>query len=133
MIQLYRCNWLTDVQRSNVLCALNSMQEKSTFMGISDLPLIRNIEPTTDLGLLNTSRQANLSSQRKSSINTIDQTDLLSQQSIGDHISNLLNSKPTNLDNKHDTRIVNEAFQVNHNKSISIFFILFYFDIYIYI
>lgn len=120
MIQLYRCNWLTDVQRSNVLCALNSMQEKSTFMGISDLPLIRNIEPTTDLGLLNTSRQANSSSQRKSSINTIDQVDL-SSQSTGDHISNLLNSKPTNLDNKHDTRIVNEAFQVNYNKNLFLF------------
>ncbi len=33
MVQLYHCNWLTDQQRINVSMALNSMQDKSSFLG----------------------------------------------------------------------------------------------------
>lgn len=109
MIQLYRSIWLTDSQRANVSCALNAMQEKSSFMGVSDMPIIKNIETanaiTNELsGISQLPRSQQLSSARMSV-----QIDYPISNEINPSISL---SKPVVYDSKHDTRIVNESFQV---------------------
>lgn len=113
MAQLYRANWLTENQRANILIAINAMQEKAVFMGVADLPIFRHIDPSTDLalGVSSASRAAISVPHRRTSNFKLE----------GD-FNNLMNSRNSivvsNLnssmiqDYKHDTRVVNEAFQV---------------------
>lgn len=107
MIQLYRCEWLSDPQRSNITCALNAMQEKSTFMGVSDMPVVRNIESIPN-DLYSISKITSASANRR--ISVISTTTNNDTASNIESFTNFL--KPPILDPKHDTRIVNEAFQV---------------------
>ena len=104
-MQLYRCDWLNDTQRTSISCALNSMQEKSLFMGLSDMPLIRGIE-----SLNNETNIGGNKSRRSSSIILETLSDLGSSVS-GTSAANSI--RVLNIDTKHDTRVVNEAFQVN--------------------
>ena len=43
-MKLSRCLWLNDIQKSNISYTLNIMQEKSSFMGVSDLPMLHHSE-----------------------------------------------------------------------------------------
>jgi hypothetical protein len=109
-MQLYRCDWLVDSQRTNISCALNAMQEKSLFMGLSDMPLIRGIETVSNDSQIGSQTNASsvkiISSRRESSalIDSLNETNSIN--------SNSTSVKTFQLDGKHDTRIVNEAFQV---------------------
>lgn len=108
-MQLYRCDWLNELQKSNVLLALNAMIEKSSFMNVTDLPLIRTIETLpNELSLSQKNLQA--STLRKVSGGSNLMLDPLSM--ISDDANSLMQIKRLFMDNKHDTRIVNEAFQV---------------------
>ncbi len=106
LIQLYRCDWLVDTQRTNISCALNAMQEKSMFMGLSDMPLIRGIETVSNDSTSSSTGKIIGSSRRESSTNidSLNEADSI--------VFNSANIKTLQLDGKHDTRIVNEAFQV---------------------
>lgn len=112
-MQLYRCEWLNDLQRSNVLLALNAMAEKSSFMGVTDLPMIRSIEalplepgeqPKTKKSLI-----------RASTIHPSDlsATAIFNIESDSSYMNMFPRTSIIAFDSKHDTRIVNEAFQVS--------------------
>ena len=111
-MQLYRCDWLTDTQRTNISCALNAMQEKSLFMGLSDMPLIRGIE--TIVNDVTSGSQPNSSIKTVGSSRRESSTNIDALHETNQIISNANNAtvKILQLDGKHDTRIVNEAFQV---------------------
>jgi hypothetical protein len=106
------------------------MQEKSAFIGVSDLPLIKDIEieslmdfePLTIPDTNYTSSQNNNSSFENVSLDQVNKNQSLNS-------SNDLNTSFVSLsvytpyvrtlnfdNNKHDTRVVNEAFQVNKFK-----------------
>jgi hypothetical protein len=112
-MQLYRCDWLSDTQRTNISCALNAMQEKSLFMGLSDMPLIRGIETigndSTSGSQPNASSIKTVGSSRRESSTNIDP---LNETNLITSNANNATIKTLQLDGKHDTRIVNEAFQV---------------------
>lgn len=117
-MQLYRCEWLNDIQRSNVLLALNAMAEKSTFMGVTDLPMIRSIEALP----LEPGEQQKMKKSLIRSSTIQPPQDLTSSSSDRFNIDiidtsyisgvNMLPRPSISIDSKHDTRIVNEAFQV---------------------
>jgi hypothetical protein len=119
MIQLYRCHWLCEIQRNNILCALNSMQERSLYMGVTELPLIKDSDYELDLYLpieysTPTSNKSSPSTKRKLKKNS---SYFHSNDLSNNSTKNLLNQFSNNIkmmssDNKHDTRVVNEAFQV---------------------
>ncbi len=96
MIQLYRSASLNESQKSKVWSCLNSMQEKSTFMGVSDMPTIRNIENELIVSAKNKmiTGPHDMESKHKKlvTLNSAKQA--------------LLEKPPIN-----DTRIVNESFQ----------------------
>jgi hypothetical protein len=92
------------------------MQEKSQFMGISDMQIVRNIEPVTNVndqaafGILNRHLSPNRASifqpnRKLSMVASIPCDDLL-------YSPNPTIRTSFTFDNKHDTRVVNEAFQV---------------------
>jgi hypothetical protein len=90
------------------------MQEKSQFMGISDMQIVRNIEPVINvsdqLGLLN----RHLSPTRASIFQPNRKLSMVASIPCDDLI---YSPNPTirtsfTFDNKPDTRVVNEAFQV---------------------
>ena len=104
MIQLYRCAWVSESQKSKILNALNSMQEKATFMGVSDMPLVRNIEAT--------STTSGNSLQASVPVKPIMFDALVNEPVFFATDPRVFASDKTNtLKTKHDTRIVNEAFQ----------------------
>jgi hypothetical protein len=109
-MQLYRCDWLSDMQRSNVLLSLNSMSEKSSFMGVSDLPMIRSIELLPNAS--DDPKKMSSLGHRKMPLAPSFPSDLAA---FVDENSSIFLSRPSIaiIDSKHDTRIVNEAFQVN--------------------
>lgn len=112
-MQLYRCEWLNDLQRSNVLLAINAMSEKSTFMGVNDLPIVRAIE-TVPLEP-GEQKKASMDKRRSSLMVPGGLPSELSTATFSiEDSSSLLYSRPSIvvIDSKHDTRIVNEAFQV---------------------
>jgi hypothetical protein len=117
-MQLYRSDWLTDTQRTNISCALNAMQEKSLFMGLSDMPMIRGIETLSSEQVGGSSAKANQSnsSRRSSGVYENSSEYSISTSSFTSSPTNNINTGGVNknqqLDTKHDTRIVNEAFQV---------------------
>lgn len=114
-MQLYRCEWLNEIQRSNVLLALNSMSEKSSFIGVSDLPAVRTIEAVP---LEPGEQQEMLAVDRRRASLMVPGGILPSELSTAtfniDDSSTLFYGRPSIVvtDSKHDTRIVNEAFQV---------------------
>jgi hypothetical protein len=103
MIQLYRSASLNESQKSKVWSCLNSMQEKSTFMGVSDMPTIRNIENESIV-------------VAKNKLIT-DPNDLTSRENFTDFKRKKLipanSAKQALLDKPtlNDTRVVNESFQ----------------------
>ena len=110
---------LNDAQRNNVSCALNAMQEKSAFMGVSDLPLIKDIEldalASFDLIEKSAPAEQQISSNDDESIEkntslqwTHDNSLMLPSSSS----YSPFNVRNMHLESKHDTRAVNEAFQV---------------------
>lgn len=109
-MQLYRCDWLSDLQRTNISCALNAMQEKSLIIGLSDMPLIRGIEtlPNENISQSNSSFGTSHANLRRQSSTLMDQ----SNETSTSNNSNNPAVKTLHFDSKHDTRIVNEAFQV---------------------
>ena len=139
MIQLYHCHWLSEKQKVNVSFALNAMQDKASFLGCTDMPLLRQIDMNFDL----VSRSLQLPQHRQSSavnafadpssfslneqnltylnLNRTHATNLNdantpivipSQQNNNHNFISKMLSFDNKIENKHDTRIVNEAFQV---------------------
>ncbi|CAF0720089.1 unnamed protein product [Brachionus calyciflorus] len=102
MVQLFRCDWITDIQRSNISCVLNAMQEKSNFMGVTDLPLIKNIEPLPEDQFRNKSESIRSSTIFHS---------LIPNESTSSGYDDLTAFSRSLTDSKHDTRVVNESFQ----------------------
>ena len=96
MIQLYRSASLNETQKSKVWSCLNCMQEKSTFMGVSDMPTIRNIENESIVSVKNKMI-----------------TGLHNTESKHKKLVALNSAKAALLDKPtiNDTRIVNESFQ----------------------
>ncbi len=41
---MYRCNWLNEKQKSAIYYSINTMLDRSSFMGVSDLLILRHIE-----------------------------------------------------------------------------------------
>lgn len=44
LLQLYKAEWLSDTQRTNISCAINAMQDKAPMMGLPDLPIFRHTD-----------------------------------------------------------------------------------------
>jgi hypothetical protein len=103
------------------------MQEKAAFMGIADMPLLRPIDNQEAM----ITKSLQMPQQRRQTLipNTVDimvnneQHHLLATRSLGQSMTDVtpiiaLNHnnhifKPFNFESaKHDTRLVNEAFQV---------------------
>lgn len=166
MIKLYRCSWLSEKQKTNISYALNTMQDKATIMGVSDMPGLRQIENTdlitrsyptqtqhpskirkqsfnlvtptsetvqisssismnslssfqnpTETNLASFEDQTNQTEETSRSLNSFsanlkDTTPMLTATSTAKKslqtLKSIIGSEPTS---KHDTRIVNEAFQ----------------------
>lgn len=142
-MQLYRCEWLNEIQRSNILVALNAMSEKSSFMGVSDLPMVRTIEtvPPETTGEQHQHSTAKTADQRQqvtrhsSMVTSASSTSSTyihsSEAAVASAVAHFeagsdrrvsttmaFLNRPANafIDNKHDTRIVNEAFQVSAHR-----------------
>lgn len=129
LVQLYHCDWLLESQKSNVSCAITAMQDKASFLGCADMPLIRQIENNLDLVTRSLqipqarkmTMHANFSDHATFAPNEItsnrahiapvqDVTPLLPANSCATNFK--MQGRATSFDSKNDTRIVNEAFQV---------------------
>jgi hypothetical protein len=93
------------------------MQEKSVFMGVTQLPLVKendlDLEIYLPIDFSNTKTTSSPSLKKKSNnIYMITSDDFSNNSSKNPAFLISDNTKIMNLDNKHDTRIVNENFQV---------------------
>ena len=93
------------------------MQEKSTIMSIIDLPLIKDIDFDSANDLfspippLETPTASSAQSQDYSGKST-NNNDLFNFSVNSSHLFPSSYNKSMNMEGKHDTRVVNEAFQV---------------------
>ena len=88
------------------------MQEKATFMGVADMPLIRTIDSNTDISSRSLNRRHSIASGEILSGDNHRNSLTSSSLGLNESGSHGGSVRALHLDNKHDTRIVNEAFQV---------------------
>ncbi len=136
--QLYRCEWLQREKKIEILYAINVMQEKATFMNVSDITSVSTMERDGKLSkshqVTKTFRQRkmslsvglfdpsnlNLNENRLKCLNSklppgiVSHNDLTPKLLLS-HISSKFKSNSSD-DLKHDSRLVNEVFQSTLNK-----------------
>ena len=111
--QLFKCSWLTELQKNNINICIQSMQEKASFMGVADLE--------GDIRISNSLRPV-LSSPIKGSLSLVNPrrvtrfasitASLMAQNEVSKVSGKCVKGNNTESI-KQDTRVVNEAFQVN--------------------
>jgi hypothetical protein len=129
--QLYRCSWLTELQKTNIHVAILNMQEKSSFMGVIDIPRIEGplidnrpiiaVRPPTMPSQIIMPKQplAPVSSYSRNRFSSV-VTPLINQNDFN-QVRARFATKTSNFDAlKQDTRLVNEAFQVNKRLNINV-------------
>ena len=87
------------MHRSSISCIFAAMLEKMNFMGVSDMPLPKNLDSIQDEVL----------NEQKNQVET-EISNYFGNENVSNYSEEFYQSKTT-LDAKHDTRIVNESFQ----------------------